>query len=87
MGGFTGSDPAMTVAKLQQYIKDGKLHYLLLGGGNRGGNSEITSWVQQNCAMVKASEYGGTASSGSSSSGSNSSDSNSSSQQLYRCGT
>jgi 4-amino-4-deoxy-L-arabinose transferase-like glycosyltransferase len=87
MGGFTGSDPAMTVAKLQQYIKDGKLHYLLLGGGNRGGNSEITSWVQQNCAVVKASEYGGTASSGSSSSGSNSSDSTSSSQQLYRCGT
>jgi 4-amino-4-deoxy-L-arabinose transferase-like glycosyltransferase len=82
MGGFTGSDPAMTVAKLQQYIKDGKLRYLVLGGGMRGGNSEITSWVQQNCAVVKASEYGGTASSGS-----NSSDSTSSSQQLYRCGT
>lgn len=87
MGGFTGSDPAMTVAKLQQYVKEGSLRYLLLGGDNHGGTSDVTSWVQKNCAVVKASEYGGTASSGSSSSGSNSSDSNSSSEQLYRCGT
>jgi hypothetical protein len=80
-GGYLGSDPAMTVAKLQQYVKEGSLRYLLLGGGNRGGTSDWTSWVQQNCTVVKSSEYGGT------SSGSTSSDSNPSSQQLYRCGT
>jgi 4-amino-4-deoxy-L-arabinose transferase-like glycosyltransferase len=67
MGGFTGSDPAMTVAKLQQYVKDGKLKYVLLGSDNRGGsdNSAVTSWIKKNGTVVKASEYGASASSSS----------------------
>ncbi|QKG19282.1 glycosyltransferase family 39 protein [Actinomadura verrucosospora] len=67
IGGFTGSDPAMTVAKLQQYVKDGKLRYILLGGGMGpgGGNASVTAWVQKNGTLVKPAEYGGTSSSGS----------------------
>ncbi|MFD0690179.1 glycosyltransferase family 39 protein [Actinomadura fibrosa] len=84
MGGFTGSDPAMTVAKLQQYVKDGKLHYILVSGqGGMGpdrGNADVTAWVQKNGTLVKASEYGGTAASGSTSS------SDTSGAQLYRLG-
>ncbi|WP_433471800.1 glycosyltransferase family 39 protein [Spirillospora sp. CA-142024] len=63
MGGFTGSDPAMTVAKLQQYVKDGKLRYILLGGRmgpGGGGDSGVTAWVQKNGTLVDAGEYGGT---------------------------
>ena len=38
MGGFSGSDPAPTVAQLEQYVKEGKLHYVLTGGtGGFGG--------------------------------------------------
>jgi hypothetical protein len=37
MGGFTGSDPAMTVAKLQQLVRSGQLRYVLVGGGPGGG--------------------------------------------------
>ena len=33
MGGFTGSDPAMTVGKLQQLLRSGQLRYVLAGGG------------------------------------------------------
>jgi len=59
MGGFTGSDPAMTVTKLQGYVRAGKLHYVLTGGGGPGGggNSSVTSWVAKNCSTVKTSEY------------------------------
>ncbi|MGI5328428.1 glycosyltransferase family 39 protein [Actinomadura nitritigenes] len=64
MGGFTGSDPAMTVAKLQQYVQEGKLKYAMpgVGGGPGGGsaNSAVTAWIKQHGTVVSASEYGGT---------------------------
>jgi hypothetical protein len=62
MGGFSGSDPAMTVPKLQSYVHAGKLHYVLTGGGGGpggGGNASVTTWVTKNCSAVKASEYAG----------------------------
>ncbi|WP_433224613.1 glycosyltransferase family 39 protein [Microtetraspora malaysiensis] len=60
MGGFTGGDPAMTVAELKEYAADGRLKYVLLGGeGPRGGSSEVTAWVTANGTPVAASEYGG----------------------------
>jgi 4-amino-4-deoxy-L-arabinose transferase-like glycosyltransferase len=56
MGGFTGSDPAMTVDRLQELVASGQLGYVMPGGGNGGGpgrgNPEVTSWVQQNCTAV-----------------------------------
>ena len=83
MGGFTGSDAAPTVAQLEQYVKQGKLRYVLTGGrggfgggavGGGGGNGTVAaalSWVEQNCAAVPASAYGGSAAGA---------------QALYRCG-
>ncbi|MET7732310.1 glycosyltransferase family 39 protein [Streptomyces sp. NPDC005402] len=62
MWGFTGTDQAMTLAKLKELVQKGELHYIQLGGGGMGGNSslsqEITSWVQKNGTAVKASDYG-----------------------------
>ncbi|WP_329338928.1 glycosyltransferase family 39 protein [Streptomyces sp. NBC_00663] len=90
MWGFTGSDQAMTLAKLKELVKKGELHYIQLGGGGMGGNSslnqEITSWVQKNGTAVKASEYSSssTSDSGSSSSSDSSSSSGSSSSSIYR---
>lgn len=59
MWGFTGSDRAMTLARLKELVKKGELHYIQLGGGGMGGNStlnqEITSWVQKNGTAVKES--------------------------------
>ncbi|MFB4310197.1 glycosyltransferase family 39 protein [Actinomadura sp. GTD37] len=61
MGGFTGADPAMTAGKLQRYVREGRLRYIMLGGrmGPGGGAaSDVTAWVQQNGTPVGASEYG-----------------------------
>ncbi|GAA2440381.1 hypothetical protein GCM10010191_65130 [Actinomadura vinacea] len=70
MGGFTGRDPAMTVAKLQEYVTSGKLRYVLVNGQGRGGpgggSSEVTEWVQQNGTLVDAGAYGGSSSASSS---------------------
>jgi 4-amino-4-deoxy-L-arabinose transferase-like glycosyltransferase len=77
MGGFTGTDAAPTVAQLEQYVKQGKLRYVLtggrggFGGGGNGTVGAAVSWVEQNCSAVPASAYGGSATGA---------------QALYRCG-
>ena len=86
MGGFSGSDPAPTVAQLEQYVKEGKLHYVLTGstGGFAGGAgtaSSVTSWVEQNCTKVPASAYGGSTTSASASAAAATV-----AQTLYDCG-
>ncbi|MEV7343036.1 glycosyltransferase family 39 protein [Streptomyces sp. NPDC093544] len=70
MWGFTGTDQAMTLAKLKELVKKGELHYVQLGGGLGGGqggtdslSAEVTAWVEKNGTAVKASEYSSTASS------------------------
>ncbi|GGV76010.1 hypothetical protein GCM10010294_41520 [Streptomyces griseoloalbus] len=35
IGGFIGTDPSPTLAQFQQYVKDGKIHYFVSGGGSR----------------------------------------------------
>jgi 4-amino-4-deoxy-L-arabinose transferase-like glycosyltransferase len=84
MWGFTGTDKAMTVAKLKELVKKGELHYIQLGGGMGGpggGNnsvtSEVTSWVQKHGTAVKESAY-------SKSTTSNSTSQNANQATLYR---
>ncbi|MFC5829360.1 ArnT family glycosyltransferase [Nonomuraea insulae] len=55
MGGFTGSDPAMTVDRLQSLVSSGQLRYVMSGGEGGGpgrGDTEVTTWVQANCTAV-----------------------------------
>ena len=46
MGGFTGSDPAPTLAKLESLISSGQLHYVLLDGGTGGGGAAAGAAVR-----------------------------------------
>ncbi|MEU0572116.1 glycosyl transferase family 39, partial [Nonomuraea sp. NPDC005983] len=55
MGGFTGSDPAMTVGRLTKLVASGSLRYVLPDTGRGGpgrGSTEVTTWVQANCKAV-----------------------------------
>ncbi|MFF4512430.1 ArnT family glycosyltransferase [Streptomyces mirabilis] len=81
MGGWSGSDNAMTLAKLKSLVKSGKLHYIIVSSdGGQGTNSEIATWVKAHGTAVKSSAY----SSGSSSTTSSSTSSTSSAGGLYR---
>ncbi|USQ88470.1 glycosyltransferase family 39 protein [Streptomyces phaeoluteigriseus] len=69
MWGWSGSDNAMTLARLKELVKKGELHYIQLGGGTGGGmgggstaSSEVTEWVQKNGTAVKESDYSATSS-------------------------
>jgi 4-amino-4-deoxy-L-arabinose transferase-like glycosyltransferase len=51
LGGFSGGDPAPTLAEFQGFVAAGEIHYLVAGGGMGGGPGrsgapeEITAWV------------------------------------------
>jgi 4-amino-4-deoxy-L-arabinose transferase-like glycosyltransferase len=52
LGGFTGSDPILTTAKLASLARQGVVRYFLLGGGGQGGNNSITTWIQQHSRLI-----------------------------------
>ena len=62
MGGFTGSDPAPTLAEFEQWARAGDITYYIAGGGMGGGpggqgsSSQITAWAE---AHYKSATIGG----------------------------
>ena len=61
IGGFTGSDPAPTLAQFKAYVAAGDITYYISGGGLGGGPggggssgsaSQITSWVEAHFKSV-----------------------------------
>lgn len=85
MGGFSGSVPEPTLARVRQLVAAGQLRFFLLGGvggglgGGRAGSAaaQIAAWVESACATVPAQDYGATASAVSPAG----------SGTLYECGT
>ena len=65
LGGFTGGDPILDVAALQDRIAAGEVRFFLLDGrggfGGMGGRGELSTWVQSTCAAVPASALGAVA--------------------------
>jgi len=65
MGGFGGRDDAPSVAQLDRWLAEGKLRFVLSGGSAPGGpqrspvQEERRRWIDQHCAVVDASAYGG----------------------------
>jgi 4-amino-4-deoxy-L-arabinose transferase-like glycosyltransferase len=76
LGGFTSSDPILTVDQFASLVRSGQVRYVLLGGspgpGGQSSNSAISQWVQANGTPVSASEIG---------------DSSTSQSQLYDLGS
>jgi hypothetical protein len=58
MGGFTGSDPAPTLAEFEAWVKAGDITYFIAsggggqGGGGQGGSNSITTWVEAHFKSV-----------------------------------
>lgn len=62
MGGFSGSDPILTVDKLKQMVEKKEIKYFLVsdggpGGGPGGGNSAVLTWIKQNGKEIPQSEW------------------------------
>jgi 4-amino-4-deoxy-L-arabinose transferase-like glycosyltransferase len=59
MGGFSGSDPVIDAQGLAQLVAEGRLRYVLGGGGTRGGDGSINSWVSKYCKPVHTGSQNG----------------------------
>ncbi|WP_282801404.1 glycosyltransferase family 39 protein [Secundilactobacillus kimchicus] len=58
MGGFNGTDPAMTLKQFKKLVKTGQLKYYYDGGKSGGStNNAIVSWIKKHATKVKSSEY------------------------------
>jgi len=55
MGGFNGTDKAITLTQFKKLVKEGKLKYYYSGGKTGGSNSEIVSWIKKNAKKVSLS--------------------------------
>ncbi|MBV8541893.1 MAG: glycosyltransferase family 39 protein [Pseudonocardiales bacterium] len=53
VGGFNGTDPSPTLEQFQRYVAQGKIHYMIGGGGfgrqsgGAGTSRQIAAWVAQ----------------------------------------
>jgi hypothetical protein len=55
MGGFNGTDPAITLKQFKQLVKTGQLKYYYSSG--RSGNTKIVNWIKKHATKVKISLY------------------------------
>ena len=67
IGGFTGSDNATTLARFEQLVAQGKIHYYVSGGGGPGGGT--TSGASASGASASGGGAPGASASGASASG------------------
>lgn len=91
MWGWSGSDKAMTLARLKELVRNGELHYIQLGGGMGGGpgggstvSSEVTAWVRKHGTAVRESDYSKSTNSASSSGSASGSSAQSNQSAIYR---
>ncbi|KFU79274.1 4-amino-4-deoxy-L-arabinose transferase [Amycolatopsis lurida] len=59
IGGWSGRDPAPTLAEFQRYVANGEITYYLeggRGGGPGGGSNEIAEWVAENFTATTVGE-------------------------------
>jgi 4-amino-4-deoxy-L-arabinose transferase-like glycosyltransferase len=56
MGGFSGTDPAPTLAQFQLMVASGQVRFVIVGGRGGGSSttSEIDNWVQANGTVVSS---------------------------------
>jgi 4-amino-4-deoxy-L-arabinose transferase-like glycosyltransferase len=63
MGGFSGSDPILSVGKLKELVKNKAVKYFLIssgpgfGGPGGGGSSQVLDWIRTHCMQVPVSEW------------------------------
>lgn len=62
MGGFSGSDPILTVDKVKRLVADKKVKFFLISSGNGGGfggnsSSAVMEWIRDNGTEIPRKEW------------------------------
>lgn len=57
LGGYSGSDPIMTLEEFKELVKNKEVRYVLTGGKCSGVTREIMDWVTKNGTPVRKGKY------------------------------
>ncbi|WAA09212.1 glycosyltransferase family 39 protein [Fervidibacillus albus] len=61
MGGFKGTDPALTPEKLEELAENGEVKFFLISSeGQSFQNEPVITWIMENCEVVPDSEWSDT---------------------------
>ena len=52
MGGFNGTDKAITLKQFKKLVKEGKVKYYYSGGKTGGSNNQIVNWIKKHAKKV-----------------------------------
>ena len=55
IGGFNGTDKAITLKQFKKLVKEGKVKYYYSGGKTGGSNTAIVNWIKKHAKKVKLS--------------------------------
>jgi|GEM_PF-2590202 len=55
MGGFNGTDKAITLKQFKKLVKEGKVKYYYSGGKTGGSNTKIVNWIKKHAKKVTLS--------------------------------
>ncbi len=55
IGGFNGTDKAITLKQFKKLVKEGKIKYYYSGGKTGGSNTAIVNWIKKNAKKIKLS--------------------------------
>ncbi len=55
IGGFNGTDKAITLKQFKKLVKEGKVKYYYSGGKTGGSNTAIVNWIKKNAKKIKLS--------------------------------
>lgn len=55
MGGFNGTDKAITLKQFKKLVKEGKVKYYYSGGKTGGSNTQIVNWIKKHAKKVTLS--------------------------------
>src|SRR5699024_10198111 len=55
MGGFNGTDKAITLTQFKKLVKEGKVKYYYSGGKTGGSNNQIVNWIKKHAKKVTLS--------------------------------
>lgn len=52
MGGFNGTDKAITLKQFKKLVKEGKVKYYYSGGKTGGSNNQIVNWIKKHAKKI-----------------------------------
>lgn len=59
IGGFNGTDPILKPEQLEDFVKEGKIHYFYFPSNIPAANSSVAKWIREHGKLIDSSQWAG----------------------------